>query len=478
MQPTDRGCGQIVLGRSSRHAGGKGTANPYASVKFANTTQRTSEVFDTLDPIWPRQEAMFMDVSLPRSELTLPQQPANEGSGASSDCPNHSAAALPTDTPKIVPKAFKRPNAVVSVALFHASEVGKTHKYPTKGGDGYTGDSDDSFLGMASVDLTQLFTGLRQNFDEWLPLSGTEHSSGTVRVVCEYEPSDAPIRVGDFCRFTSYCHPADLFPLTPGNCYQVAGVNGDNVILSYESPEGWVCSFQAHRYALLCEERHHGAVEFCQDELASVTERLSHSPMVRTVAETVERVAVDGLLSVGNDIVHGGLSLFGRWLDGGLETAISDVAHATNWDGRFNPNEVDGLESPSTGTPAVASDEPAANGKPVVDEEDKLDSTAAVAKDATPLPNMPSCPITGEPMIDPVVASDGKCLALVEKPHSHSHCSHNVWFHVQDIHMKGVQSQDGYRQVTKVHCQGRCLRTRIWFQIMSSFPVCRKLHLE
>jgi hypothetical protein len=42
------------------HAGG-GT-NPYASVKFGNTTQRTSEVFDTLDPIWPRQETMFMYV--------------------------------------------------------------------------------------------------------------------------------------------------------------------------------------------------------------------------------------------------------------------------------------------------------------------------------------------------------------------------------------------------------------------------------
>ena len=31
-------------------------ANPYASVKFGNASQRTSEVFDTLDPIWPLQE--------------------------------------------------------------------------------------------------------------------------------------------------------------------------------------------------------------------------------------------------------------------------------------------------------------------------------------------------------------------------------------------------------------------------------------
>ena len=351
---------------------------------------------------------MFMDVALARSDVTLPPNPSGDESAESSNAPDQAVASLPSEASSPPPKVFKRPNAILSVALFHAAEIGRNHKYPTKGGGKYSGDSDDLFLGMASVDLTQIFTGLRQNFDEWLPLSGTEHSRGAVRVVCEYEPSDTPPRVGDFCRFTSFCHPADLFPLNPGLCYKVSEVDGDNVILSYESPERWVCSFQAHRYMLLCEERHHGAVEICQDELASLTERLVHSPMVHSITETVERVAVDGLLSVGNDVVHGSLALFGRWLDGGWDTAISDVAHATNWDGRYNPNMVDSPET-SSAAPVVSSDEPTGNDNPASQEEDKLEPVS-YPSDKKPLPNMPTCPITGEPMIDPVVAADGKCL--------------------------------------------------------------------
>jgi hypothetical protein len=40
---------------------GVGSANPYASVKFGSTTQRTTEVFDSLNPIWPRQGACIFE---------------------------------------------------------------------------------------------------------------------------------------------------------------------------------------------------------------------------------------------------------------------------------------------------------------------------------------------------------------------------------------------------------------------------------
>jgi hypothetical protein len=396
--------------RSLKNEGGGGSANPYASVKFGNTTQRTSEVFDTLNPLWPRQETMFMDVSLPKTSLTQPAAAESSSLEASTESATSSAraASLPGATTNA---AFQPPNAVMTVAMFHATEIGKAHKYPTKGGGGgYSGDSDDTFLGVASVDLTQLFTGLRRNLDEWLPLYGMENSRGSVRVVCEYEPSDTPPRPGDFCRFSSFCHPADLFPLVPGHRYQVAEVDGDDVVLSYLSPEGWVCSFQAHRYMLICEERHVGAMEICQDELASLTERLAHSPMLHSIAETVERVAVEGLLTVGSDVVHHSLSLFGRWLDGGLGTAINDVAHAANWDGRFNPNTGDILGSSAASRASAASiEESSSNGKiSALAEED--DQNSSDLYKLTPLPNMPDCPITGEPMLDPVVAADGELL--------------------------------------------------------------------
>jgi hypothetical protein len=49
------------------------SANPYTSVKFGNLTQRSSEVFNNLDPVWPRHESMSMDVSLSITQLTHPQ---------------------------------------------------------------------------------------------------------------------------------------------------------------------------------------------------------------------------------------------------------------------------------------------------------------------------------------------------------------------------------------------------------------------
>jgi hypothetical protein len=369
---------------SLRNSGG--TANPYASVKFGNSAQRSSEVFDTLDPIWPRQETMFMDVSLPLSELTHPEPPS-----AARD----EAESLPQKD-----SSYKKPPTVLTVALFHTPEIGKVNKYPTKGG-ALSGDSDDLFLGMASVDLTRLFTGRDHTLDSWLELSGTQTSRGSVRIVCEYEATDPPPRAGDYCRFTRYCHPRDLFPLEPGSPYRVSGVDKDAVMISYKSQEGWICSFEAHRYMLVCEERHHSAVESAQDELASLAERLAHSPLVHAVTETAERVAVDGLLSVGEEIVHGGFSLLDRWFSGGFETIFNDVTHATNLDGRHNPDSGQSLDLPEMGSSVsldAKSDTDEATYNDAVKEEEPGQA----------LPNMPCCPITGEPMVDPVVAADGK----------------------------------------------------------------------
>jgi hypothetical protein len=152
---------------------------------------------------------------------------------------------------------------------------------------------------------------------------------------------------------------------------------------------------------LVCEERHHSAVETAQDELASLAERLAHSPLIHVVTETAERVAVDGLLSVGEGIVHGGFSLFNRWVSGGVETIVNDVTYATNFDGRHNPDSGQSLDLPDMGSsssPDAKSDSDEATYSDVVKEE----------APAQALPNMPCCPITGEAMVDPVVAADGK----------------------------------------------------------------------
>jgi hypothetical protein len=350
---------------------------------------------------------MFMDVSLPAHKLTHPK--ALDTSVASA-----AAARMPNDDSDNSSDEYERPNTILTVAMFHKPEIGgaTSSKYPNKKGMELFGDSDDQFLGMASADLTELVTGRLHTFDQWLPLSGAgQNSRGKVRIVCEYEASDPSPRSGDLVRFTTYCHPADLFPLVAGRLYQVAETNGDDVIISYESPEGWICTFQTHRYSLICEERRHTALEAAQDELASLTERLKHSPMVQNLQESVERVAVEGLLGVGTQVFQGSLALFGRWAEGGLDTAVQDVAYATNWDGRNNPNSDLDLNSPS----AADDDDSPFFGSPRGSEKKEkislhptIDNDPKPVEEAVALPNMPACPITGFPMLDPVVAADGK----------------------------------------------------------------------
>lgn len=397
LEPVQKGgLGQVVFGNSKRSAG-SGTANPYASVKFGESTQRSSEVYDTLDPIWPRQEAMFMDVSLPALQVA--------------HCDTTETTSFETENSSDS-KMYQKPPTILTVALFHAAEVGRANKYPNKGS--LSGDSNDLFMGMASIDLQRLFTGRDHTFDRWLQLSGTETSRGLVRIVCEYEPSDPPPRPGDYCRFTRYCHPRDLYPLKCGRQYRIAEVDGDIVLISYTTSEGWVCSFQAHRFMLICEERHHSTVEVAQDEFASMAERLSYSPLVNSITHTIDRVAVDGLLSVGEEVVHGSLSLFNRWFTGGMETILGDVTNATNWDGRHNPDVSERLDLPNLRSADMEDDEDVTAAYRTSDYDDTMDSKpAAVSQVALPslepepLPNMPSCPITGFPMIDPVVAADG-----------------------------------------------------------------------
>ncbi len=394
LEPVERGgFGQILLGghrgtstRSSRNSGG--SANPYASVKFGDSTQRTSAAYETLDPTWPRSEMMYMDVALPVDEVTHAPISEQVRFGTTGSESFASLSSYDDDTP-----ATNISQPILTVALFHASDAGANLKYPSKAS--VSGDSDDYFLGTASIDMTPLLTGKQSSFDEWLPLSGTELSRGTVRVVCEYEASDIPPRPGDVVRFTLFCHPTDLYPMSPGRSYKVEEVDGDEVLLSYTSPEGWICSFLAHRLMLFCEMRHQGAFELCQDEIASLTERLAYSPMVSVMTETIERLPEEGLFEVASGALTGGASLLSRWLEGGLGRAVEDVTHAANLDGRFNP---DFLDSPN----GFSEEHEAPIEGKQIDE-----STDSLAPLPEPLPNMPACPITGEPMRDPVVAADG-----------------------------------------------------------------------
>lgn len=400
LPAVNSGLGKLLFGKHKRPHEKGGTANPYASVRFGDTVQRTSQVFQTTDPLWPRHETIYMDVTHPpfRDHTTTTSTQTTVKLGSSSALKAQSSSS---DTNKEETQELRKP--LLTIACFH-SDGGKKYN-PSK----QTGDSDDIFLGMASADMTTLITGKIRTFDQWLPLSGIgnprdekhQQYRAAVRIVCEYEVSDPPPEPGDLVRFTHFCRPADLYPAVRDRLYILEERENDDVWITWTSPEGWVSSYRCHRYMLFCEERHQGPVGYYQEELASITDRLSHSPLVHSICDSVQRLPDDGLVSIGQDLLKGGLSLFSRWKEGGVDQAIGDLVYATNWDGHLNPtlDTSDSLD-PIEEEPEEIDEErkPPANDSPYDDKE---------LPEIEPLPNMPSCPITGEPMRDPVVAADG-----------------------------------------------------------------------
>ena len=398
-----------------RNSSASTAVNPYASVKFGKTTQRTSDLYSTLNPVWPRDEVFFMDVSLPVSQLTHSLELSTSEEAVASPPLNENidnSAALLEDS---YANYEKPENTTLTVAIFH-NEMGNTkRKQKVIDEKIISGDSDDTFLGMASIDLTRLFTGKVLELDEWLPLTGTSTYSednrntdyqslnkegrrgASVRIMCEYEVSDVPPNVGDVCRFTRFCHPQDLYPLQPARPYKVDQVrrNGDVVHLSYESKEGWVLSFQAHKNMLVCEERHIGALDTAQTQLQTLGERLSVSPLVTTVAQAVESLADDGMIGLSKSIVSGSAFVFDRWFKGGVDTVIQDIQNITNLDGRHNVDTIGerlDLDSPSPSSDSLEDDK-AEDFSTLMVEDPFPDN------DAKALPNMPACPITGFPMV-------------------------------------------------------------------------------
>ncbi len=407
------GFGKLLFGgdaRNPRSSGGRqaarkaGSPNPYASVRFGTTTQRTSEVYNTVDPIWPRGESMYMDVVQPKWEQLSGESSDVKSSSSSDDSLGKRSSKIHygKNSREMVQKHREVARPILTVAVFHASEGGKTLKFPDK--SQASGDSDDKFLGMTAIDLTELITGKIRSYDEWLSLNGSKSDRAEIRIYCEYEPSDGRIQAGDMVRFTDYCHPADIYPLLTGKKYKVAEVEGDDVIVSHVTPEGWMTSFCAHRNMLICEERHVDAIDVAHGELASITARLAHSPLMETLSQTVQRLPDEGLVNVGVDAVRGGAHLLTRWLENGFGTALGDIAYATNWDGRFNPDIADTLS-----TTSLEDDDASSRRQEALPEDRKLPAAEVVldTPDIEPLPNMPSCPITGEPMREPVVAADG-----------------------------------------------------------------------
>lgn len=312
--------------------------------------------------------------------------------------------------------------------------------------------NEDYLVGKCSINILRILSGKTPYFDEWCTIhndanfSNDESSAaGRVRIVIEYEPADPPPRPGDMCAFANvYPLMDELYPVplqsirntirpvrssmsmstlsstssstgltatyTPSltcqpKTYRVEEVVGDHVVLSYTTPiEKWQCTFEVHRYLLMCTERHQAAVEKYREHVLDLCDNISQSPAVHTLAKTVENIPEEGLVYVAADAVEGGVGLLGRWWEHGVDGIVEDVVDGINLDGRYS-HLLDDEEGDSDNN--HVHDNMVQSHSNALGVATAADASSIIPDDRKAMPGMPCCPITGQPMIEPVVAADG-----------------------------------------------------------------------
>lgn len=429
------GLGQFLLGSSGYNNSkrsrasrimDRGSANPYATITFGGQSQRTSQMHDTLDPVFPRNDESYFDVTLPIDNIAFEENGHGElkckkkgfvrHHSNTSGSPEHgkfssSASGAPHNPTIYLPPPLPQ----LTIHMFHKNDMRSSFKNSKKKRDEKSPESEDFHMGVGTINLISIITGKTSCIDAWVPLflyNENDHynshncvPSGEIRVICEYEPADPPPRPGDTCRLTTYCNPHDLFPLiTPYEIFQVDDVVEDDVILSYRTtPEGWLFQFRVHRNMVVCAVRHQAAIERYRDHIQEMADKLAHSPMFDTVTDVLtKRLPEDGLLNIGKEGVVEGLALLGRWFEGGVGTVIDDVLYASNWNGQHS----NGGRTESDDDWRCSDDEEKSFLEGHLGTKEDLEGPEDLWEQES-LPGMPCCPITGQSMRDPVVAADG-----------------------------------------------------------------------
>ncbi|EJK43987.1 hypothetical protein THAOC_37517 [Thalassiosira oceanica] len=445
LNPNSRGIGGFLSKhRRIRHA--KTSASPasggsltpsaysqqvYARIEFKRQVQMSGTAVEHTngDYQWSRGDSTYFDVT----------------------CPSYAHLSGQHKTTKAAPSSPKKPCSDATeqeqkqmrnlIELKFYAKTGSTNK---RGGKTKQ-LPDDYFIGQASIQVTPILSGKIPYFDEYCTLYNgsdiaAQSEAGRVRVILEYEPLDPPPRPGDVCCFANVSQAIELYPIphrtisntvrpvasstsmstlstksssstassqssvtttvtSQPKTYRVEEVVGDHVVLSYESPERWLCTFEVHRYLLLTVERHQAVVEKAKEHVLDFVDNISQSPMIESLAHTIDKIPDEGLVYVSADVVEGGIGLAGKWWESGIQGAVEDIVNAANLDGRYCHYSIsDEEEEEESFGDEEGTEEPQRRVKTYQNSEDDA---------AEPLPGMPNCPITGTPMIHPVVAADG-----------------------------------------------------------------------
>lgn len=385
---------------------------------------------------WSRSDQTYFDITCPAYPLNV-----NNSSGGSSNEGRSSPSIVKKPPNKQQQSSSSKRRPILQLSLYSKRNIDKLSSGKGDKGWGSSSSStkkdvsiikdDDEFLGKCSINVLQIICGKTPYFDEWCTIHNTTTNNhkentmtGRVRIVIEYDPTDPPPRYGDTCVFANvFPLGPELYPIAPYTIrnstsitgrklstiikrpkpYRVEEVVGDNVILSYQTPnEGWQCTFEVHRYLLLCVERHQPSIEKYREQIMDLVDNVSQSPAVEEITKTIERLPEEGLVHVGTDIVEHTVDLLGRWWETGLDCMVEDIVNSTNLDGRYtqfisddDDDDDEDEEKKETG----------GDGEIQIIPQSYQYEASSEGKKA--LPGMPCCPITGQPMIEPVVAADG-----------------------------------------------------------------------
>jgi len=413
--------------------------HPYAKLSFRGNTQITSTALEHAhgDYHWSRGDQSYFDVTCSSFPLRMGKmhQSRSYQSFKSKSSSQQSSPKKET-VPKKGAHQTRSAPPMLQLSLFSKSSSALKHKKQIDSAK----NNDDYLIGKCNINILRILTGKTPYFDEWCILHNDNVSAGNqtneagrVRIVIEYEPTDPPPRPGDLCVFANVypideeLYPVPLYtvknatrPLRPSvstssfttlsstslssynsrsatlmlnpKSFRVDEVVGDYVVLTYKTPEGWNCTFEVHRYLLLCIERYQAVVEKCKDQVLDLCDNLSQSPMIDIIGKKIEALPDEGLVFVGSEAVGSSVHMLGRWLANGVDVAVEDVVNGFNLDGRYSHPEED------EETSVQLNDEDGAIAVPQQPNS---------VEEKTALPGMPSCPITGVPMVDPVVAADG-----------------------------------------------------------------------
>eukprot|EP00986_Skeletonema_menzelii_P005848 scaffold2187_cov127-Skeletonema_menzelii.AAC.8 len=413
--------------------------HPYAKLSFRGNTQITSTALEHAhgDYHWSRGDQSYFDVTCSSFPLRMGKmhQSRSYQSFKSKSSSQQSSPKKET-VPKKGAHQTRSAPPMLQLSLFSKSSSALKHKKQIDSAK----NNDDYLIGKCNINILRILTGKTPYFDEWCILHNDNVSAGNqtneagrVRIVIEYEPTDPPPRPGDLCVFANVypideeLYPVPLYtvknatrPLRPSvstssfttlsstslssynsrsatlmlnpKSFRVDEVVGDYVVLTYKTPEGWNCTFEVHRYLLLCIERYQAVVEKCKDQVLDLCDNLSQSPMIDIIGKKIESLPDEGLVFVGSEAVGSSVHMLGRWLANGVDVAVEDVVNGFNLDGRYSHPEED------EETSVQFNDEDGAIAVPQQPNS---------VEEKTALPGMPSCPITGVPMVDPVVAADG-----------------------------------------------------------------------